>query len=64
MEQELLLKKVAEDVSFIKNELVEIKADLDDLRDLEVRPEYLEKLEKIEKGKFHSREEVERILGE
>ena len=64
MEQELLLKKVAEDVSFIKNELVEIKADLDDLRDLEVRPEYLEKLNAIEKERSLSREELEKELAE
>lgn len=51
---EALLKQVAEDVRLIREELIELKEEVNDLRDidLEVRPEYLAKLKKIDSGKF------------
>jgi len=53
-----LLKQIAEDVRFVKEEVVIIKDGLKDIG-FEVRPEYIEKLEKIEKGRFLSRKELE-----
>jgi len=57
-----LLKQIAEDMRFLKNEMVEIKGEISELKDieLEVKPEYLKKLNKIEKGKFLSREELDK----
>jgi len=57
-----LLKQIAEDMRFLKNEMVEIKGEISELKDieLEVKPEYLKKLNKIEKGKFLSREEFDK----
>jgi hypothetical protein len=56
-----LLKQIAEDLKFVKKELVIIKDEIKDIG-LEVRPEYLEKLNKIEKGRFLSRKEFEKEL--
>ena len=57
-----LLKQIAEDMRFLKNEMVEIRGEISELKDieLEVKPEYLKKLNKIEKGKFLSREELDK----
>ncbi len=59
-----LLKQLVNDVGFIKRELLEIKDEITDLKDieLEVKPEYLQKLKKIEKGKFFSQEEFEKEM--
>lgn len=59
-----LLKKIETDISFIKGEILEIKEELSDLRDLEVKPSYLEKIKKIEQGKFFSRETFEKEMAE
>ncbi len=59
-----LLKQIVNDICFIKKELFEIKEEIGDLKDieLEVKPEYVEKLKEIEKGKFFSRQEFEREM--
>lgn len=64
MEQIQLLKKIADDVDNIKHELMEIKEELHDMKEHEVRPEYLKKLKKIESSKFLSREQLEEELAE
>ncbi len=63
---ESLLKQVADDVSVLKQkinvieeELYDISADLHD-----IRPGYIKKLKKIEKGKFLSRKDFEKSLEE
>ena len=58
------LETIHKDLESLKKEMVEIKEDINELRDieLEVRPEYLEKLNKIEKGKFLSREDFEKEM--
>lgn len=46
-----LLEKISEDLELIKNEVAELREEIDSLR--AVRPEYIKKLRKIEKrGKF------------
>ena len=48
------MEKLAKDVRFIKDQILEIKTDVSELtEDLHVvRPEYIRKLNKIQKGKF------------
>jgi len=61
-----ILKQIAHDVRFLKNEMVEIKEDICGLKDIEfeVKSGYLEKLDKIENGKFLSREEFEKEIAD
>ncbi len=51
---DVLLKQMAEDLRLIRRDIAELKEEVNDLRDVEldVRPEYLEKLEKIRSGQF------------
>jgi hypothetical protein len=52
-----VLKQLAEDVSFLKERVVEIQIDISEINaDLhEVRPEYVKKIKRIDKkGKFKS----------
>lgn len=51
---EVLLKQVVEDVRIIRQELTALREEVSDLRDveLEVKPEYLQKLKKVDSGKF------------
>ena len=58
------LEQVHKDILKLHREIVEIKEEISDLRDVElkVRPEYVEKLEQIEKGRFLSREEFEKEM--
>ncbi len=60
------LEQIHMELTELKKDLQEVKQGIDDIRDgeLEVREEYLKKLSAIEKGKFHSREEFNRLLGE
>lgn len=61
-----LLKRMAEDISFLKQKVIHIEEELTDISNYLhiVRPEYVEKLKKIDQGKFLSREEFEKELGE
>lgn len=56
------LEQVNSNILNLYREVVEIREEIKDLRDveLEVRPKYLEKLDRIEKGRFLSREEFEK----
>jgi len=61
------LDLIYRDLDFIKQKIITIDNELEDIsNDLhDVRPEYLEKLEKIRKGKFHkfkSKEEFSSFL--
>jgi len=51
---ETLLQQIADDVRLMRQEITELKEEVNDLRDVEpeVRPEYLDKLKKIDSGKF------------
>lgn len=66
MEEGKLLLKIAEDVGAMKQKIDKIEREVEELaEDLhEVRPEYLEKLKRIDSGKFLSREEFNRRLEE
>jgi len=58
---EALLQQIAQDVRLMRQELSELKEEVNDLRDveLEVRTEYLDKLKKIDSGKFKKFSSVE-----
>ena len=61
------LKQMSDDISFIKKKMLEMEEDLHEIsEDLhEVRPEYIEKLKKIEKEptkKYKNMEEFEKSL--
>lgn len=49
-----LMENLAKDLRFIKDQILEIKTDVSELNeDLHVvRPEYIQKLKKIQRGKF------------
>ena len=59
-----VLEKIAKDVSEVKEKIVAIENELSEISgDLhELKPEYVEKLKAIDKGKFLSREEFEKAL--
>ena len=63
METNVLIK-IHKDLEFIKQKVVVIDNELEDIsKDLHiVRPEYLKKLEKIQKEKFHSFNSKEEFL--
>jgi prefoldin subunit 5 len=60
------LQKIAEDVRVIREELAALKEEINDLRDLEleVRPEYMERLKKIDTGEFKRFSSVEELRKE
>jgi cob(I)alamin adenosyltransferase len=54
MKHEQILERIAEDVSFIKAEIIVIKNEVEELKKEEIKPEYLKKLKNMErKGRFH-----------
>ncbi len=65
MHTETILKQIANDVAYIKKRLVKIEVDIGelDIETHEVRPNYVEKLKKVESGKFLSETEFEKELG-
>ena len=60
-----LLRKISEDVTDIKERITKIEITMDEIdMDMhEVRPEYIEKLKKIEKEGAVSQEEFEKEFG-
>ena len=63
---EVLLAQIANDLQFIKGELAELKEEVNDIRDreIELRPEYLEKLKKIDSGDFKRFSSIEALRKE
>jgi uncharacterized protein YydD (DUF2326 family) len=66
MAETQLLEKIADDVSFLKDRIIHIEEELNEINNElhEVRPEYAEKLKRIDKEKFLTREEFEKELEE
>ena len=48
------MERLAKDLKFIKDQIIEIKTDVSEINDdiHVVKPDYIEKLNKIRKGKF------------
>ncbi|MDP7141541.1 MAG: hypothetical protein QF362_01480 [Candidatus Woesearchaeota archaeon] len=62
-----LLQQIAEDIKFLKHEILNIKEDVNELKDfeLEVKPEYITKLKRIDKEKgipFSDMSELRKII--
>jgi len=66
MAETQLLEKIADDVSFLKDRIIHIEEELNEINSElhEVRPEYTEKLKRIDNGKILTREEFEKALEE
>jgi len=64
MTEMLVNRRIMDDLAFLKEKILKIEMDVSEINDdlHNVRPEYLEKLKKIDKGKFISRAELEREL--
>jgi len=63
---EKLIEKMAKDIDFMKQRLVAIEEDIKEISEdmHDVRPEYIEKLNKIDRNKFLTRAEFEKMLME
>ena len=64
---EIILKQIAKDLEFVKERVIDIESELADLSSElhEIKPEYIEKIQKIEKGKgivFHKKEDFLNFL--
>ncbi|MBI2084867.1 MAG: hypothetical protein HYT70_04650 [Candidatus Aenigmarchaeota archaeon] len=60
-------KQITKEIGLLRSDLQEVKSQLKNLTSLdveiyEVRPDYIRKIKKIEKGRHFSREEFERKL--
>lgn len=62
----ITLEQIHQDILILHKEINDVKKEIEGLRDieLEVQPEYIEKLKKIKSGKFLSRQELEKELEE
>ncbi len=58
-------KQILSELAFLKEKILKIEMEVSEINDdlHQIRPDYLEKLKKIDKGKFISRAELERELG-
>ena len=60
------LQKISEDLDFLKEKIGKIEGDVEEINlyfHRRVKPSYLEKLKKIDEGKFLSEEEFETKIG-
>jgi hypothetical protein len=60
----LVKQRIVDDLTFLKENILKIEMDVSEINDdlHQVRLEYLEKLKKIDEGKFISRAELEKEL--
>ena len=64
MSETVLNQQILNELEFLKEKILKIEMNVDEINDdlHMVRPEYLEKLKKIDEGKFISRAELESEL--
>ena len=62
----ITLEQIHQDILTLHKEISDVKKGIEDLKDidLEVLPQYLEKLKNIKSGTFLSRQELEKELEE
>lgn len=62
--EQIAIQKIYEGLEFLKQKMIKIELDVEEINnDLhQVRPEYLKKLRKIKKGKFHGFDNKEDFL--
>jgi hypothetical protein len=64
MSEAFIDQRILDDQAFLKENILRIEMDVSEINDdlHQIRPDYLEKLDKIDKGKFISRAEFEKEL--
>ncbi len=65
MSETVFNHQILNELAFLKEKILKIETEVSEINDdiHQVRPEYLEKLKKIDQSKFISRAELERELG-
>jgi len=65
MAEAAVMQKISEDLDFLKERIVKIEANVEEINfDIhnDVKPEYLQKLRRIDEGKFFTEEEFEKEM--
>jgi hypothetical protein len=64
MSEAVIDQRILDDLAFLKEKILRIEMEVSEINDdlHQIRPDYLEKLKKIDKGKFISRAEFEKEL--
>lgn len=64
MSETIFNQRILNELAFLKEKILRIEMDVSEINDdlHQVKPEYLEKLKKIDEGKFISRADFEREL--
>lgn len=64
MSETVIDQRIMDDLAFLKEKIIRIEMEVSEINDdlHQIRPDYLEKLKKIDKGKFISRAEFEKEL--
>lgn len=64
MSEAILSQRIIDDLDFLKKKVLKIELEISEINDdlHEVKPDYLIKLEKIDKGRFISRKDFEKEL--
>lgn len=64
MSETIFNQRILDDLAFLKEKILRIEMEVSEINDdlHQVRPEYLEKLKRIEEGKFISRADFEKEL--
>ncbi len=65
MSEPVFNQQILSELAFLKEKSLKIEMEVSEINDdiHQIRPEYLEKLKKIDQSKFISRAELERELG-
>ncbi|MCZ7382726.1 MAG: hypothetical protein O8C64_14295 [Candidatus Methanoperedens sp.] len=64
MSEAVFDRRIIDDLAFLKEKILRIEIEVSEINDdlHQIRPDYLEKLKKIDKGKFISRADFEKKL--
>jgi hypothetical protein len=64
MSEAVIDQRILDDQAFLKEKILRIEMEVSEINDdfHQIRPDYLEKLDKIDKGRFISRAEFEKEL--
>ncbi len=64
MSEAVIDQRILDDLAFLKEKILRIEMEVSEINDdlHQIRPDYLEKLKKIDKGEFISRAEFEKEL--
>ncbi len=64
MSETVIDQRIMDDLAFLKEKIIRIELEVSEINDdlHQIRPDYLEKLKRIDKGKFISRADFEKEL--